>query len=98
MAVSCTVYTNELMLILVLVDGRGKLRAIAASASNTWGLFWLVLLLGYGLVEVPRSLWHSASTIHTLHHTYFHAAKLSQERAEANERVNDLLQVRLGFR
>lgn len=83
---------------LCLVDDRGKLRAIAASASNTWGLFWLVLLLGYGLVEVPRSLWHSASTIHTLHHTYFHAAKLSQERAEANERVNDLLQVSLVLR
>ena len=25
--------------------GRFKLKAIAASASNTWGLFWLVLLL-----------------------------------------------------
>ncbi|XP_042228373.1 LMBR1 domain-containing protein 2 homolog isoform X2 [Homarus americanus] len=73
------------------LDG-AKLRTIAASASNTWGLFWLVLLLGYGLVEVPRSLWHSASIVHTLHHSYFHAAKLSQERAESNERVNDLLQ------
>ncbi|XP_064088689.1 LMBR1 domain-containing protein 2 homolog [Macrobrachium nipponense] len=73
------------------LDG-SKLRAIAASASNTWGLFWLVLLLGYGLVEVPRSLWYSASTLHTLHHAYFRAAKLSQERAEANEHVSDLLQ------
>ncbi|XP_053651456.1 LMBR1 domain-containing protein 2 homolog isoform X2 [Cherax quadricarinatus] len=73
------------------LDG-AKLRAIAASASNTWGLFWLVLLLGYGLVEVPRSIWHSASIAHTLHHSYFRAAKLSQERAESSERVNDLLQ------
>ncbi|XP_045607461.1 LMBR1 domain-containing protein 2 homolog [Procambarus clarkii] len=73
------------------LDG-AKIRAIAASASNTWGLFWLVLLLGYGLVEVPRSLWYSASIAHTLHHSYFRAAKLSQERAESNERVNDLLQ------
>ncbi|XP_037799375.1 LMBR1 domain-containing protein 2 homolog [Penaeus monodon] len=73
------------------LDG-AKLRAIAASASNTWGLFWLVLLLGYGLVEVPRSIWHSASTLHTLHHAYFRAAKLSQEKAEANEHVSDLLQ------
>ncbi|XP_050699310.1 LMBR1 domain-containing protein 2 homolog [Eriocheir sinensis] len=73
------------------LDG-AKLRAIAASASNTWGLFWLVLLLGYGLVEVPRSIWHSASTLHTLNHSYFHAAKLSQERAESSERVSDLLQ------
>ena len=37
-----------------------KLKAIAASASNTWGLFWLVLLLGYGLVDIPRSVWRSA--------------------------------------
>lgn len=27
-----------------------KLKAIASSASNTWGLFLLVLLLGYGKV------------------------------------------------
>lgn len=52
-----------------------------------------MLLLGYGLVEVPRSIWHSASTLHTLHHAYFRAAKLSQEKAEANEHVSDLLQV-----
>lgn len=73
------------------LDG-SKLRAIAASASNTWGLFWLVLLLGYGLVDVPQSIWHSASTLHTLNHTYFRASKLSQEKADANEHVNDLLQ------
>ncbi|XP_071548396.1 LMBR1 domain-containing protein 2 homolog [Panulirus ornatus] len=94
-------YGSYLLIVVILLlyiavselglDG-AKLRAIAASASNTWGLFWLVLLLGYGLVEVPRSLWHSASIIHTLNHSYFHAAKLSQERAESNERVNDLLQ------
>ena len=34
-----------------------RTKAIAASASNTWGLFVLVLMLGYGLVEVPRSCW-----------------------------------------
>ncbi|CAL4105828.1 unnamed protein product, partial [Meganyctiphanes norvegica] len=73
------------------LDG-SKLRAIAASASNTWGLFWLVLFLGYGLVDVPQSIWHSASTLHTLNHTYFSVAKLSQEKADANEHVNDLLQ------
>jgi hypothetical protein len=34
-----------------------RTKAIAASASNTWGLFVLVLMLGYGLVEVPRNCW-----------------------------------------
>lgn len=72
---------------------RSKLRTIAASASNTWGLFWLVLLLGYGLVEVPRSIWYSASTHHLINHAYFKVAKLYHERAEAEDHVNDLLQV-----
>lgn len=84
---------NNLVSGIITFSLRAKLRAIAASASNTWGLFWLVLLLGYGLVEVPRSIWHSASTLHTLNHSYFRAAKLSQERAETSERVSDLLQV-----
>ena len=35
-----------------------RTKAIAASASNTWGLFVLVLMLGYGLVEVPRNCWN----------------------------------------
>eukprot|EP00106_Octopus_bimaculoides_P018897 XP_014786339.1 PREDICTED: LMBR1 domain-containing protein 2-like [Octopus bimaculoides] len=36
------------------IDG-DKIKVIGVTASNTWGLFLLVLLLGYGLVEVPRT-------------------------------------------
>lgn len=75
----------------VYLDG-SQLRAIAASASNTWGLFWLVLLLGYGLVEVPRWLWNSACPQFMLNQGYFKSAKLSHERAEAWDHLNDLLQ------
>jgi len=35
-----------------------RLKTIAAATSNTWGLFVLVLMLGYGLVEVPRNFWN----------------------------------------
>ncbi|KAG7212051.1 hypothetical protein KM043_012407 [Ampulex compressa] len=52
------------------IDGQ-KLKAIASSASNTWGLFLLVLLLGYALVEV---------------------AKLSLDKCEAEETVDDILE------
>nr|XP_037270802.1 G-protein coupled receptor-associated protein LMBRD2B-like isoform X4 [Rhipicephalus microplus] len=69
-----------------------KLKVVCVSASNTWGLFLLVLLLGHGLVEVPRSLWHRAQPGHALCRTYFRAAKLSLEGAEAQERLDDLLQ------
>lgn len=36
---------------------REYLKVILISASNTWGLFLLVVLLGYGLIEVPRQFW-----------------------------------------
>lgn len=69
-----------------------KLKAIASSASNTWGLFLLVLLLGYALVEVPRSLWNNAKQGFTLQYAYFKSAKLSTEKAEAEEHVDDVLE------
>ena len=48
-----------------------RTKAIAASASNTWGLFVLVLMLGYGLVEVPRSCWsRSQKGMYTLYNTH----------------------------
>ncbi|XP_050499692.1 LMBR1 domain-containing protein 2 homolog [Diabrotica virgifera virgifera] len=69
-----------------------KLKAIASSASNTWGLFLLVLLFGYALVEVPRRLWNKSNHSLTLTESYFKAAKLSSDRCEAEETVDDVLE------
>ncbi|XP_058791074.1 LMBR1 domain-containing protein 2 homolog [Phymastichus coffea] len=69
-----------------------KIKAIASSASNTWGLFLLVLLLGYALVEVPRGLWNASKPGYTLNYSYFKAAKLSIEKYEAEENVDDVLE------
>ncbi|KAI4501121.1 hypothetical protein M0802_003924 [Mischocyttarus mexicanus] len=73
------------------LDGQ-KLKAIASSASNTWGLFLLVLLLGYALVEVPRGLWNASKPGYTLHYSYFKIAKLSLDKCEAEETVDDILE------
>jgi hypothetical protein len=69
-----------------------KLKAIASSASNTWGLFLLVLLFGYALVEVPRTLWNNSNRSFVLTHSYFKAAKLSSDKCEAEETVDDVLE------
>lgn len=69
-----------------------KLKAIASSASNTWGLLLLVLLLGYALVEVPRNLWQNADQLLVLNRTYFKAAKLSSDKCEAEETADDILE------
>lgn len=66
---------------------------IGVTASNTWGLFLLVLLLGYGLVEVPRYIWNKSKYPHMLSRTYFKIAKQSTEKTEAEENLEDVLEV-----
>ncbi|XP_023029127.2 LMBR1 domain-containing protein 2 homolog [Leptinotarsa decemlineata] len=69
-----------------------NLKVIASSASNTWGLFLLVLLLGYALVEVPRRHWNKSNHSLTLTQSYFKVAKLSSDKCEAEETVDDVLE------
>ncbi|XP_061117219.1 G-protein coupled receptor-associated protein LMBRD2a [Conger conger] len=69
-----------------------ELQTIGITAANTWGLFLLVLLLGYGLVEIPRSYWNSARQGYLLDKTYFKAAKLMTEKADAEENLEDTME------
>ncbi|XP_063817033.1 G-protein coupled receptor-associated protein LMBRD2 isoform X2 [Pseudophryne corroboree] len=69
-----------------------QLQTIGIAAANTWGLFLLVLLLGYGLVEIPRSHWKGARKGYLLMKTYFKAAKLMTEKADAEENLEDAME------
>ncbi|XP_025069323.1 LMBR1 domain-containing protein 2 isoform X1 [Alligator sinensis] len=69
-----------------------QLQTIGIAAANTWGLFLLVLLLGYGLVEIPRSHWNGAKRGYLLMKTYFKAAKLMTEKADAEENLEDVME------
>ena len=68
-----------------------KLKAIAAAASNTWGLFLLVFMMGYGLVEVPRILWRSSQRGYSLNQAYFKISKLFGERNDAEGNLEEVL-------
>lgn len=67
-----------------------KLKLICISAANTWGLIMLVVLLGYGLVEVPRSLFNESCVEKSLEKCYFSVAKINGEKCEAEEKVNSV--------
>ncbi|XP_044287117.1 G-protein coupled receptor-associated protein LMBRD2 isoform X1 [Varanus komodoensis] len=69
-----------------------QLQTIGIAAANTWGLFLLVLLLGYGLVEIPRSHWNGAKKGYLLMKTYFKVAKLMTEKADAEENLEDIME------
>lgn len=51
-----------------------------------------MLLLGYGLVDIPRSVWRSAIPGPLLTRLYFKAAKLNAEKSEAEENLEDYLE------
>ena len=72
---------------------RTQLKLIGIAASNTWGLLLLVFLMGYGLVEVPRIVWHSSNLEYQLAHVYFKVSKMSTEKEEAEEKLNEVLTV-----
>lgn len=74
---------------------RRELQTIGITAANTWGLFLLVLLLGYGLVEIPRSYWLSSSHSYLLAKTYFKVAKMATEKAAAEENLANVMEVRI---
>lgn len=48
--------------------------------------------MGYGLVDIPRSIWRSASPGPLLTRLYFKAAKLHAEKSEAEENLEDYLE------
>ncbi|XP_050420972.1 LMBR1 domain-containing protein 2 homolog [Adelges cooleyi] len=69
-----------------------KLKAIASSASNTWGLFLLILLLGIALVDIPRELWRSSQIEYTLRKVYFKLSKLNTEKIESEGALEDVIE------
>ncbi|CAG2112013.1 unnamed protein product, partial [Medioppia subpectinata] len=68
------------------------IKIICITAANTWGLFLLVVLLGYGLVEIPRSCFNSSHYGRTLSYLYFRVSKLSAEKCESDEKLEDVLE------
>ena len=67
------------------IKNTDEVKQIAMIASNTWGLAALIIMLGVGLVDVPKSLLTKASPTKQVRLYQFKAAKLNSELAEAEE-------------
>lgn len=66
------------------------LKVILISSSNTWGLFLLVILLGYGLVELPRFLLNRSRHAKYLNRLYFKVAIINAEKCDAESKIEDV--------
>ncbi|KAE9020650.1 hypothetical protein PR003_g14224 [Phytophthora rubi] len=80
-------------LYLILVDHLSLygVLGLAMAASNTYGLLWVIALLGYGLVEIPRSFWMRRLDGAQLQKLHFQAVQLQDERMEARFEYDDVV-------
>jgi hypothetical protein len=60
---------------------------VIIALSNTWGLSLLILMLGYGVVEVPRVVWMGADRMARLHELYFKLASLHEDASVEQDRL-----------
>jgi len=59
------------------------------AAANAWGLILLILLLGYGLVEIPKKLWHSSNRT-VLLKWYCYQATIQKEQLDKDKKEMDV--------
>ncbi|CAK9294381.1 unnamed protein product [Gordionus sp. m RMFG-2023] len=74
-----------------------KLLLIISSASNTWGLILLVLLLGYGLIQVPRGVWYYSAFVggaanSKLMRCFYKAAIVYPLKQESQESLEEIIE------
>ena len=70
-----------------------ELPLVIATACNTWGLLIVTVLLGYGLVEVPRSFFYASRRNYSLQRNYYKAAKLYGDLSEARGTLTEIREV-----
>jgi hypothetical protein len=60
------------------------------AAGNAWGLFLVILLMGYGLVTVPRVLWRRGDLEGTLKYFEFKASILHTSLSDTKHELVEL--------
>ncbi|KAI3639617.1 hypothetical protein MIR68_002311 [Amoeboaphelidium protococcarum] len=73
------------------INDPNALLNLAMTAANLFGLSLVILLLSNGLIEVPRSLWHSGNRARMLRYMEFQAPKIKDQLNDAQVEYNDLL-------
>lgn len=60
-----TILVGVVLLVIMLlqynISSWNALLAVCIALGNAWGMFLLIVFMGYGLVEVPRSFWWRAN-------------------------------------
>ncbi|CAO3673443.1 unnamed protein product [Rhizopus microsporus] len=72
---------------------RDKIQSYVMAAANSWGLFLVIIFMGYGLVSVPRHFWHHGDFMRHLLQHYANAAKLKEEYMDSELELNEVAKI-----
>lgn len=70
-----------------------NLRAYVMALSNSWGLILVVIFMGYGMVDVPRRLWHKGDNARELRRISFKASVVKDKRQDTEDEVLNVAKV-----
>lgn len=73
------------LILYVVVTKSFNLFSLCKALSNAWGLCLLILTLGYGLVTVPKKVWHRSSVKKRISKYYFDVGKAKGKLNNARE-------------
>lgn len=71
--------------------GKDQLPSFMFTLATTFGLLNIVLMLGYGLVEVPRMVWRASNPAKSLARSHYKAPDLDQDLFDARCVVEELI-------
>jgi len=69
----------------------GSIPGLAIGLANLWGLLLSILLLGYGLVEVPRKIWRLSDFEIRMDFLLYKIASVNEQLADARDQLDETL-------
>jgi len=103
-AVKSNIKTYLIIGLVLLIAGiglyftRGLSPAFVLAAVNFYGMFLIVVMLGYGLVEVPMAIWRAADPVQALRSQEFRAGGVETQMIDAEDRVDEAVEELVSFR
>ncbi|TPX61256.1 hypothetical protein SpCBS45565_g07299 [Spizellomyces sp. 'palustris'] len=76
-------------LVVMHID-KDALLSTGIAAANAWGLLLSTVMMGYGLVEIPRTLWFDANTQWCLRYMEFTAPRVKESMVDAEADLYDV--------
>eukprot|EP00929_Paragymnodinium_shiwhaense_P055139 TRINITY_DN27657_c0_g1_i3.p1 TRINITY_DN27657_c0_g1~~TRINITY_DN27657_c0_g1_i3.p1 ORF type:complete len:622 (-),score=79.39 TRINITY_DN27657_c0_g1_i3:96-1961(-) len=90
-AVSIVIGIVVICWLLIRGEIEGNLEDWLIAASNAWGLLLLTVLMGFGLVAVPRHLWRLSNPRETLKGLYSKAVEFDESRLSRQFELQDAI-------